>query len=280
MSVFIVSPSISPRNILKYFFSPSSQHRNRHESRRTFHSYILRRLWLRQTTSRPPTFLSSKFILDMERKAISGYRWIEAASFEDAHDEAWSAIFRLPSDTRLVTTVFCFVLFKPSLRSPPLFFGRSTTSFASDNCVGECYSWPWSIRKPARHTRTVNRGSPPCLLPDIHPRTRPHSTTNKTGRSREVLCRRRRASFCWINYMQVFYTFFFDFFANGRLTTYPTNRRQSKKYILLTLLTLDSPSKIGGSDIVRQIWMLHPKFVVRIPKNRVIDDLYLVSRCV
>lgn len=190
-------PSVNfSRNILKYF-SPSSQHWNRHESRRTFHSYLLRRLWLRLTTSRPPTFLSSKFILDMERKAISGYRWIEAASFEDAHDEAWSAIFRLPSNTRLATAVF--FLFKPSLRYP--FLCRSATPVASDNRVGERYAWPWSIRKPARHSREVNRWSPPCLLPDVHSRTRPHSTIDQTGRSREVLCRRRRASFCWINYM-------------------------------------------------------------------------------
>lgn len=235
-------PSVNfSRNILKYFF-PSSQHRNRHESRRPFHPYLLRRLWLRHTTSRPPTFLSSKFILDMERKAISGYRWIEAARFEDAHDEAWSAIFRLPSDTRLATTVV--FLFNP--HSDTFSFCRSATPFASDNRVGERYTWPWSIRKPARHSRAVNRGSPPCLLPDIHPRTRSHSTTNQTGRSREVLCRRRRASFCWINYMQVLH---FWYLANGRLTTHWQKTIQ-------TLLMVDSPSKIGGSDIC-QIWMLH-----------------------
>ena len=95
-------------------------------------------------------------------------------------------------------------LFKPSFRDLFFFFGRSTTPFASDYRVGERYTWPWPIRKPTRHSRAVDRGPPPCLLPDVHPRTRPHSTTYQTGRSREVLCRRRRTSFCWINYMQVF----------------------------------------------------------------------------
>ena len=142
-----------------------------------------------------------------------------------------------------------FFLFKHSLKSPPLFFGRSTTSFASDNCVGECYSWPWSIRKPARHSRTVNRGSPPRLLPDIHPRTRPHSTTYKTGRSREVLCRRRRASFCWINYMQVFYTFFLIFLRmDGWLPT-PLTEGNPKRIFYLPYLRWTLRVRLVGATL-------------------------------
>ena len=166
----------------------------------------------------------------------------------------------------------CCFFYKP-LVNIRFFPGRSATPVASDNRVGERYAWPWSVRKPARHSHAVNRGSPPCLLPDVHSRTRPHSTTNQTGGSREVLCQRRRASFCWINICK-FYIFWY--FANGQLTTQKTIQR------LFYLLYLRySPEKDWRE---RHISDLNVTFHIQNSLFEfiwvgVIDDLYMVSGC-